>query len=76
MHELGIVERVPGMYFVGLHFLYSMTSATLMGVGRDAERIAKAIALRARAVSGQETRRLGVDGTEKMAHAAALANTQ
>ena len=47
-HELGIVEKVPGLYFVGLHFLYSMTSATLMGVGRDANRIAKAIASRTR----------------------------
>jgi putative flavoprotein involved in K+ transport len=76
MHELGIVERVPGMYFVGLHFLYSMTSATLMGIGRDAERIAKAIALRARTVSGQETRCLGVDASDHMTHAAALANAQ
>jgi hypothetical protein len=31
------------MYFVGLHFLYSMTSATVTGVGRDAARIANAI---------------------------------
>jgi putative flavoprotein involved in K+ transport len=45
-HDRGIVDRVPGMYFVGLHFLYSMTSATLIGVGRDAERIASAIARR------------------------------
>jgi putative flavoprotein involved in K+ transport len=44
VHELGIVKTVPGLYFVGLHFLYSMTSATLMGVARDAKRIAKAIA--------------------------------
>jgi putative flavoprotein involved in K+ transport len=46
VHDRGIIEKVPGMYFVGLHFLYSMTSATLMGVGRDAERIARAIASR------------------------------
>ena len=46
-HEDGMVRNVAGMYFVGLHFLHSMTSATLMGVGRDAERVAKAIALRA-----------------------------
>ena len=42
-HERGIVTREPGMYFVGLHFLYSMSSATVIGVGRDAERIAAAI---------------------------------
>jgi putative flavoprotein involved in K+ transport len=43
LHDRGIVSRMPGLYFVGLHFLYSMTSATVIGVGRDAERIAKAI---------------------------------
>jgi len=43
MHDRGVVSRVPGMYFVGLHYLYAMTSATLVGVGRDAEHIAKAI---------------------------------
>jgi putative flavoprotein involved in K+ transport len=55
IHQLGIVENIPGLYFVGLHFLYSMTSATLMGVGRDAERIAKTIASRmnAGAINGK-----------------------
>ena len=48
MHESGIVTQVPGMYFVGLHYLYSMTSATVVGVGRDAERVAKAIEWRTR----------------------------
>src|SRR5208283_4784011 len=43
MHERGVVSRVPGMYFVGLHYLYAMTSATVVGVGRDADHIAKAI---------------------------------
>ena len=46
-HEDGIVKNVPGLYFVGLHFLHSMTSATLIGVGRDAARAAKTIASRA-----------------------------
>jgi putative flavoprotein involved in K+ transport len=50
MHERGVVTRVPGMYFVGLHYLYSMTSATVIGVGRDAERIARAIRERTRLV--------------------------
>jgi putative flavoprotein involved in K+ transport len=39
---------VPGLYFVGLHYLYSMTSATITGVGRDAERVVKAIEQRNR----------------------------
>jgi putative flavoprotein involved in K+ transport len=42
-HERGVVSKVPGMHFVGLHYLYSMTSATLIGVGRDAEYVVKAI---------------------------------
>ena len=47
-HERGIVASVPGLYFVGLHFLYSMTSETITGVRRDAKRIARHIASRAR----------------------------
>jgi putative flavoprotein involved in K+ transport len=40
LHERGIVEREPGLYFVGLDFLYSLSSTMIHGVGRDAERIA------------------------------------
>lgn len=43
MHDGGIVTVCPGMYFVGLHYLYAMSSATVVGVGRDAERIVRAI---------------------------------
>jgi putative flavoprotein involved in K+ transport len=43
-HEGGIVASQPGLYFVGLHFLYSMTSETINGVPRDAKRIAEHIA--------------------------------
>ena len=46
-HEGGVVRSTPGLYFVGLHFLYSMTSETVTGVQRDAKRIAKQIAARA-----------------------------
>jgi putative flavoprotein involved in K+ transport len=49
IHDRGIVASAPGLYFVGLHFQYAMTSATLTGVGRDAARVAKAIASRPRA---------------------------
>ena len=48
VHERGVVANVPGLYFVGLHFLYSMTSATLMGIGRDAARVVRAIESRTR----------------------------
>jgi putative flavoprotein involved in K+ transport len=46
VHERGIVHGLPGMYFVGLHFLYAMSSASLIGVSRDAERVVKALASR------------------------------
>jgi putative flavoprotein involved in K+ transport len=49
MHERGVATGEPGLYFVGLHFLTSMTSATVTGVGRDAAYIAQAIASRAAA---------------------------
>jgi putative flavoprotein involved in K+ transport len=40
-HERGIVSDEPGLYFVGLEFLYSVTSVTITGVGRDAKRVVK-----------------------------------
>jgi putative flavoprotein involved in K+ transport len=46
MHNAGVVNSVPGVYFVGLHFLYAMTSASFGGIARDAERIAKAVVAR------------------------------
>lgn len=46
LHEAGVSVE-PGLYFVGLHFLYSMTSGLVNGVGRDAERIVNTIAARA-----------------------------
>ena len=39
IHDRGIVELCPGLYFVGLLFLYSLSSALLGGVGRDAKHI-------------------------------------
>jgi putative flavoprotein involved in K+ transport len=45
-HRSGIVDAIPGLYFVGLHFLHAMSSAMIHGVGRDAERVASAIAAR------------------------------
>jgi putative flavoprotein involved in K+ transport len=43
-HDCGIVHRIPGLYFVGLHFLYAMSSATIIGISRDAERIVNTLA--------------------------------
>ncbi len=44
LHESGIVTRLPGLYFVGLHFLHALSSTMIHGVARDAERIASAVA--------------------------------
>jgi putative flavoprotein involved in K+ transport len=46
MHDRGVVDAAPGLYFVGLFFLDAATSSLIGGVGRDAERIAKRIAQR------------------------------
>ena len=46
-HDRGVVRDQPGLYFVGLHFLYAFSSTMIHGVGRDAARIADAVAGRA-----------------------------
>jgi len=50
VHDRGVVPGEPGLYFVGLAFLYSFSSIMIHGVGRDADRIAAAIAARERSV--------------------------
>jgi putative flavoprotein involved in K+ transport len=45
-HNRGVVEAEPGLYFVGLKFLYAKSSEQIHGVGRDAARIAGNIAAR------------------------------
>jgi putative flavoprotein involved in K+ transport len=51
IHQAGAVPEVPGLYFVGLQFLYAMSSATITGVGRDAKRVVNHI------VSASQARR-------------------
>ncbi|MGH8869257.1 MAG: flavin-containing monooxygenase [Actinomycetes bacterium] len=45
-HRRGVVEAQPGLYAVGMHFQYAMSSAMIHGVGRDAEYLAEAIVAR------------------------------
>jgi putative flavoprotein involved in K+ transport len=45
-HVRGVVPGEPGLYFVGLHFLYAMSSGMIHGVGRDADHVAGIIAKR------------------------------
>lgn len=49
LHERGVVETAPGLYFVGLFFLSAAASSLVGGVGRDAEYITEAIADRSAA---------------------------
>jgi putative flavoprotein involved in K+ transport len=44
VHDRGVVGSEPGLYFVGLFFLYALASSLVGGVGRDAEHIAAHIA--------------------------------
>jgi putative flavoprotein involved in K+ transport len=44
IQDRGMVESIPGLYFIGLLFLYSLSSALLGGVGRDAKHIVDHIA--------------------------------
>jgi putative flavoprotein involved in K+ transport len=46
LHERGVVEAVPGLYFAGLIFQYSLTSDVLPNGGRDAEYVVRHIATR------------------------------
>jgi putative flavoprotein involved in K+ transport len=43
IHERGVVAAEPGLYFVGLPFLYAMSSGFLPGVGRDAAYVVERI---------------------------------
>ena len=48
VHDRGVVASAPGLYFVGLHFLYAFSSTMIHGVGRDAEHVADRVASRVR----------------------------
>ena len=77
VHEQGVVPNVPGLYFVGLHFLYAMSSATLIGVGRDAERIVGVLASRVRSGPRKgERRTISVEALELAEFPAAAGDAQ
>jgi putative flavoprotein involved in K+ transport len=46
VQERGVAAGEPGLYFVGLFFLYALSSTMIHGVGRDAEHVAQVIASR------------------------------
>ncbi len=43
IHDRGVVVGEPGLYFLGLPYLYSMASSLIMGVTKDAKYAAKMI---------------------------------
>jgi len=45
-HRRGVVQSQPGLYFVGLSFLYALSSTMIQGVSRDAEYIVEQITAR------------------------------
>lgn len=47
MQARGVVPSVPGLYFIGLPFLYSAASSLLGGVGRDAAYLVERMAPKA-----------------------------
>ena len=49
VHERGVVASEPGLYFTGLYYLYSVSSALIGGTRRDAGYIAKQIEARSQA---------------------------
>jgi putative flavoprotein involved in K+ transport len=51
LHEAGVVPTSPGLYFVGLRFLYAATSDTITGMTRDAARVVRHLAGRGRTTS-------------------------
>jgi putative flavoprotein involved in K+ transport len=42
-HESGVINKAPGIFFLGLHFQTGLTSSLLGGVGADAQYIVKQI---------------------------------
>jgi putative flavoprotein involved in K+ transport len=61
IHERGVVEAVPGLYFAGLIFQYSLTSDVLPNGGRDAEYVA-------RQITARQLRRQGARSRMKTRH--------
>src|SRR5688500_2475785 len=59
LQKRGVVETMPGLYFVGCLIQYAFTSILIGGVGRDAGYIAKQIAKRATATDRSMSREVG-----------------
>jgi putative flavoprotein involved in K+ transport len=74
-HERGVVSAVPGLYFVGLMFLYAASSTTLAGLQRDARYVAQQIISRT-SYAGEQDVKPDIRNTEPAAAQAALKEGQ
>jgi len=43
LQQRGVATNEPGLYFVGLHFLFAFSSSMIQGVGRDAKYVVEVI---------------------------------
>jgi putative flavoprotein involved in K+ transport len=55
LHERGVVASQSGLYFVGLHFQYALSSSMVQGVSRDAARVVQTIATAAARAGASQT---------------------
>ena len=51
----GVVGSEPGLYFVGLHFMYAFSSTMIHGIARDVEHVAREVVRRTRPQSARRT---------------------
>ena len=63
-HASGVVVDEPGLYFVGLPFIYAFSSAMIHGVSRDAERIVQVIDERTRGGASKSNGASAGDGID------------
>lgn len=56
-HDQGVVPGQPGLFFVGLHFLRSLSSAMIHAADRDGELVARAVEARRTAAARTPTPR-------------------
>jgi putative flavoprotein involved in K+ transport len=66
-HDAGVVTSEPGLYFVGLKFLYAASSSAIHGVGRDAARIADRISAARRNADEARVPDSGADAAARVA---------
>ncbi len=43
IHNRGVIEKEPGLYFTGLHFQYALSSGMIHGIKRDAKYVVNVI---------------------------------